>query len=279
VSRIRSVHPGQWTDEDFVECSFAARLLAIALRNEADDNGVFEWKPTGLKMRLFPADMISVAEILDELLAKNQVMRFDVDGRTYGAVRNFRIYQRPRSPKAEYPITEAVELYVGERSGDETSEKKPVGRPKKQQNAAGKSAQQKSMQQNAEKVSQMERREEKGIKLPSTPSSARDAEPERMPDRQAVFDAAGFLTDPPDWPLLDRWQHAGADLETEILPVVREVRGQVMARSGRAPFKLQLFDLAVRAKVAENLAEIERYAAIKRRIVEQDERQAREDAA
>ena len=31
MARIRSLHPGQWTDEAFVQCSAFARLLALGL--------------------------------------------------------------------------------------------------------------------------------------------------------------------------------------------------------------------------------------------------------
>lgn len=118
MARIRSTHPGQWTDEEFVQLTFAARLLCIALRNEADDNGVFEWKPTGLKMRLFPADDVSVPALLEELEGHNQVCRFQVDGREYGAIRNFRKYQRPKLPTSRHPLPEALEKYVGVKSAD-----------------------------------------------------------------------------------------------------------------------------------------------------------------
>ncbi len=57
MARIRSIHPGQATDEDFVQCSPFARLLAIFVRNEADDHGVFKWKPVTLKMRIFRPTM------------------------------------------------------------------------------------------------------------------------------------------------------------------------------------------------------------------------------
>ena len=32
MPRIRSLHPEQWSDEDFVELSYPARLLAIGIR-------------------------------------------------------------------------------------------------------------------------------------------------------------------------------------------------------------------------------------------------------
>jgi hypothetical protein len=113
MARIRSLHPGQWTDEEFVSCSAEARLLALALRNEADDNGVFQWKPTTLKMRLLPADSVDCAELLQELVDTRQVMKFEVDGKSYGAIRNFHAFQSPRKPRPVYPVTHEVRRWVG----------------------------------------------------------------------------------------------------------------------------------------------------------------------
>ena len=103
MSRIRSIYPEQWTDEDFVTCSPLARLLAIAIRNEADDNGVFEWKPIAIKMRLLPADDCDVSALLGELVSTNQVYRFEVNGKKFGAIRNFTTFQKPKTPKYKYP--------------------------------------------------------------------------------------------------------------------------------------------------------------------------------
>ena len=112
MGRIRSLHPGQWSDEDFVACSMAARLLVLGLRNEADDNGVFEWKPITIKMRLFSSDSLDVEPRLEELVRFKQVMRYEIGGRQYGAIRNFRKFQRPKSPKSIHPITPRVGKYV-----------------------------------------------------------------------------------------------------------------------------------------------------------------------
>ena len=56
MARIRSVHPGIWTDEAFLSCDPLARLLFIGIWTDADDHGAFEWKPIGLKLKLLPAD-------------------------------------------------------------------------------------------------------------------------------------------------------------------------------------------------------------------------------
>ena len=103
MARIRSVHPGLFTDEAFAAVSMARRVLFIGLWCEADDLGVFEWKALTLKMRIFPGDAVDVASMLSELEARDMIRAFDHDGKQYGAIRNFGRYQRPKSPKAIYP--------------------------------------------------------------------------------------------------------------------------------------------------------------------------------
>jgi hypothetical protein len=117
MARIRSIHPNQWTDEAFVELTFAARLLAIALRNEADDQGVFEWKPKALKMRLMPADNVDVAELLAELAEHNVVKSYEHEGRKYGAIRNFGRFQKPRRPNCTHPVPDEIREYAGFKEG------------------------------------------------------------------------------------------------------------------------------------------------------------------
>jgi hypothetical protein len=104
LSRIRSIHPGQPTDESFVSCTPFARLLAIFIRNEADDHGIFEWKPLQLKMRIFPADAVNVAELLSELEETGQVARYESGGKPYGIIRNFLRFQRVRRPHYVHPL-------------------------------------------------------------------------------------------------------------------------------------------------------------------------------
>lgn len=113
MARIRSVHPGQWSDESFVSVSAFARLLALAVRNEADDNGIFEWKPTGLKMRLFPADNLDMPALLAELVGADIIKSFTHGGRQYGAIRNFRRYQRPKKPKTIHFTPPEFRTYLG----------------------------------------------------------------------------------------------------------------------------------------------------------------------
>lgn len=129
MARIRSIHPGLATDEDLAECSRDARLFFVYLGMEADDAGVFEWKPVRLKMRLFPADDIDPDKMLAELVTANKVARFEINGKPYGAIRNFAKFQRPKSPKYIVDRTHTINEYIGlaekistESGNDETTE-------------------------------------------------------------------------------------------------------------------------------------------------------------
>ena len=100
MARIRSIHPGFWTDETFAALSDAAALFYVGLLNEADDNGLFEWKPLTLRMRLRPTKDGDVDTLLAELAGRDVIRRYETAGRPYGAVRNFCRYQKPKFPKA-----------------------------------------------------------------------------------------------------------------------------------------------------------------------------------
>ena len=112
MSRIRSTHPGLWTDERFVSVSPHARLLFMGLWNECDDYGAFEWSPLKLKMRLLPADPVDAADLLAELERAGSVLRYEVDGRSLGAVRNFCRFQRPKKPGSTFPLSDAARGFV-----------------------------------------------------------------------------------------------------------------------------------------------------------------------
>lgn len=113
MSRIRSIHPGLFTDEAFVELPMAARMLLVGIWTEADDHGVFEWKPLSLKMKLFPADNIEVEPLMADLFNSGTVAQFTHAGKKYGAVRNFCKYQRPKKPTYRHVLPDEWRDYVG----------------------------------------------------------------------------------------------------------------------------------------------------------------------
>lgn len=113
MARIRSLHPGFFTDEEIVTTSMGARLLLLGLGVEADDKGIFEWKPSRIKMRIFPVDNVFVPDLLLELCGIDVVRQYEIDGRHYGAIRNFRRHQRPKTPNDIHPAPSEIRNYVG----------------------------------------------------------------------------------------------------------------------------------------------------------------------
>lgn len=115
MARIRSIHPGFFTDEQVmqlsVDCPLAVMLL-LGIWSEADDAGIFEWKPLTLKARAVPAAG-DIGSLLAALEAGNFIRRYELGGREYGAVRNFKHFQRPKKPKTIHPTTPYIEAYVG----------------------------------------------------------------------------------------------------------------------------------------------------------------------
>lgn len=113
MARIRSIHPTLSTDEAFMAMTITAKAVWPMLWMECDDSGVFEWKPIVLKARLLPADNVDMAAVLSEYESLNTVMKFEVDGREYGVIRNFVRFQRPKDPKSVHPTPPAVLKYAG----------------------------------------------------------------------------------------------------------------------------------------------------------------------
>lgn len=105
VARIRSIHPGLTTDEAYMTMTMACKAAWPLMWTECDDRGIFEWKPIVLKARIFPADDVNFVEILAEMERLGCVRRYEIDGKSFGAVKNFCQYQRPKHPSYRYPTT------------------------------------------------------------------------------------------------------------------------------------------------------------------------------
>lgn len=113
MARIRSIHPRIYTDEHYAALSMAARVLLPALWCEAWDDGVIEWRPLRLKMRIFPLDQVDVEALLAELVREKFISVFEVGGNEYAAIRNFRKWQRPKKPAHSGVLPLELYDYVG----------------------------------------------------------------------------------------------------------------------------------------------------------------------
>lgn len=125
MSRIRSIHPGIWTDVDIVGLSPFARLFYIGIWNECDDKGIFLWSALHLKMRVLPADNVDAAALLGEIEVAGRIQRFTVAGKDYGAVKNFAKFQRPKKPNDIHPATPEILEFAGH-----PPVSPPAGKPK-----------------------------------------------------------------------------------------------------------------------------------------------------
>lgn len=112
MARIRSIHPGLFTDESYMALSLAGKAVWPGVWTEADDHGVIEWKPLTLKARLAPADPVDMAELLAEFVAKGLLLRFTEDGRQYAVIKGFIKWQRPKEPRYRFPFPQAAKLFA-----------------------------------------------------------------------------------------------------------------------------------------------------------------------
>ena len=67
MARSRNIKPSFFMNEDIIELPYEARLLFIGLWTLADREGRLENRPKKIKMSLFPADDINVAEQLENI--------------------------------------------------------------------------------------------------------------------------------------------------------------------------------------------------------------------
>jgi hypothetical protein len=119
---------------------------------------------------------------------------------------------------------------------------------------------------------------------PSTPRENRN--PPLNENLRAVMEAAGMIAPPSDARLLGEWLALPTcTMHQDIIPIVERVASEVRARTGRVPFKLTLFDEAIRAKIADDVAYFEAsrrrradMAKLEADTIAENERQARLDA-
>lgn len=106
MPRIRTIKPEFWTDEKIVELSPWARLFYIGLWNFADDNGVVEYKPKQLKMRIFPADKVDIESLVSELAKLKLILVYEVEDAQYLQCPNLAKHQvidKPRKSNLPTP--------------------------------------------------------------------------------------------------------------------------------------------------------------------------------
>ena len=98
--RIRTIKPEFWQSENMAGASRDARLVAIALLNYADDEGIFLANERVFKGALFPFDNdLDVRGAFQELSNNGFVAFVEHSGKTLGKILNFRLHQRIDKPQ------------------------------------------------------------------------------------------------------------------------------------------------------------------------------------
>lgn len=99
--RARNIKPGFFASDLLGECSVEARLLFIGLWLVADREGRLEDRPLRIKGQVFPFDNIDTAPLLDQLVERDFVVRYQVDGVKYLWIPKFRTNQSPHKNEKE----------------------------------------------------------------------------------------------------------------------------------------------------------------------------------
>ena len=123
MARIRTVKPEFFQDEELAACSPHARLLAIALLQLCDKNGVFRNIPMQVHAHAFPWEaMVKVPALLGELEGIGYLFFYTVKGREYGYIPGFLKHQSLAGKEAQaegrYPLPDQ-EDNEGEAKGKE----------------------------------------------------------------------------------------------------------------------------------------------------------------
>ena len=106
MARIRTIKPEFFDDPDLALTPPHARLLFIGLWQQADKAGRLVEDTRRLRARVFPYEPdIDVGDLLAHLARGRFVVRYQVDGVAYLAVRNFGKHQQPhvREPESTIP--------------------------------------------------------------------------------------------------------------------------------------------------------------------------------
>lgn len=102
MARIRTIKPDFWGSSKVARCSLPARLVAIGLLTEADDEGRLLASPKRIAGALFPNDddvtETDVSRWLDEIEDAGFICRYEVDGVRYAVVSGFTEHQRVSHP-------------------------------------------------------------------------------------------------------------------------------------------------------------------------------------
>lgn len=99
-------------NEDIIELPYEARLLFIGLWTLADREGRLENRPKKIKMSLFPADDINVAEQLENISKFGFIELYNADGIDVIHIVNFVKHQNPHGLEKDSELPDRNGIYT-----------------------------------------------------------------------------------------------------------------------------------------------------------------------
>lgn len=112
MARSRNIKPSFFMNEDIIELPFEARLLFIGLWILADREGRLENRPKKIKMSLFPADEINVAEQLENISKFGFIELYNADGTDVIQIVNFVKHQNPHGLEKDSDLPNKDGVYT-----------------------------------------------------------------------------------------------------------------------------------------------------------------------
>ncbi len=105
MARSRNIKPGFFTNDELAEIEPLGRLLFAGLWTIADREGRLEDRPKRIKAEILPYDDCDVDYLLQQLHDRNFILRYEVNGKRYIQVVNFKKHQNPhvKEPPSTIP--------------------------------------------------------------------------------------------------------------------------------------------------------------------------------
>ncbi len=100
MSRIRTIKPEFFLDEEIAGLQPLTRILFVGLWTQADRSGRLEDRPARIKAQALPYDSVDLEALLTELETGGFIQRYDAEGRSLIQIRTFDKHQRPH-PREE----------------------------------------------------------------------------------------------------------------------------------------------------------------------------------
>ncbi len=69
------------------------RVAFAGLWTACDREGRFEWEPETLKLDCLPFDQVDFSRVLDALATRGHILKYEIDGRVYGAIPSWNDHQ------------------------------------------------------------------------------------------------------------------------------------------------------------------------------------------